>query len=124
MSRAKYLLENFPGLWAKAQGEVEDIIEGCGHRELSGIQGAGGHSDPTGNRAARLAEAHDLTIILEKVRQWIDKELPPGDRPLLLAVWRYPFGWYWIARELHRGVPECRNNWIHLCSKLEDFLSR
>lgn len=126
MSRAKYLLENYPALWAQARGEVEDALEGNrgpGFVEVNRDQG--GHSDSTAARAAKLLEANILAGDLNRVRMWIDTRLPPEDRPLLLAVWRARnLGWWWVARELRREMARCVDRWNQLCNDLQEFLDR
>lgn len=125
--RGEYLLANFPGLWEMVHGQVEDIIEGgsAGDFTTTGRYSGGTHGDPTGKRAIHLYEINNLAGELWKVRSWIDTQLPPGDRPLLVAAWRAgPLGWRWVARELRTGVAECIDRWSHLCNNLQVILDR
>lgn len=126
MNRAEYLLQNFPGLWYQVNEDIEDTF-GCGSHEVYVEigRGHGSHSDPTARRAAKLYDANILTGDLARVRQWIDTQLPPEDRHLLLAVWRAGnLGWFWVARELRSEVVECIYRWNRLCTNLQEFLDR
>lgn len=124
MNRAEYLLRNLPGLWTQFNENIEDALEGSSHGVYVGIgRGHGSHSDPTARRAGRLYEVNILAGDLALVRKWIDTQLNPGDRLLLLAMWRQgAFGWFYVARTLRTEAGKCKEQWSRMCKQLEEYL--
>lgn len=122
---AGYLLRYYPSLWNQIRSREEDTLEGGAHGDYSGSGRVplGVHSDPTTARALALAEVSTLAGKLEQVREWIDTQLYPGDRSLLLEVWRSrELSWRWTARQLSLGVSECLERWSKLVEQLSEWL--
>ncbi|MCL6558131.1 MAG: hypothetical protein K6U74_04880 [Firmicutes bacterium] len=123
---AAYLLRHFPVLWEQACLMAENALEGGSHGDLTGTgrHPTGSHGDPTARRALALVQARSLKSKLKLIEQWINTRLPPEDRPLLLAIWRYGWlGWPAVARELGRGAGECRRRWAVMVKGLTNWLT-
>ena len=118
----KRLLLYFPQNWLAYRENEEQVLYGGWERPFDDVKvTTGGISDPTGNKAVALAALHDQLNRLNVVRQWIDHRLPPGDRRLLISVWRYhEFGWLTTARNTGLGVSECKRRWNRLTTDLEN----
>ena len=122
---AGYLLKYFPSLHEQAQRQAEDALEGNVAASLTeNRHGQGGYTDQTARRGIALAEASVLADKLTLVRQWIDEELNPDDRLILLSVWRGNRwdDWHWVSREMRMGVNECRQRWNRLIQGLAAWL--
>lgn len=116
----------YPIFWEQAQEMVAAALFGgsCGDYTGAGRRVEGAHSDPTMMRALRLLEARELQEQLALVRRWVDCELRPEDRPLVLAVWRVGWlGWRTVGREL--GLPGwwCRSRFDELTQQLFSWLA-
>ena len=123
---AEHLLRSFPALWEQACLSVEDALEGSSHGDLTGTgrRPTGVVSDPTARRGIALLEAGDLSAQLNLIREWIDNELLPKDRPLLFAVWRqHGLGWPVTAKELDLEVDECLQWWNEMVTRLTEWLT-
>ena len=85
------LLLAFPGRWENLQAKRESILEAyhsINAFDVVRIQ-TGGHSDPTGKRAGRLAEIKERDALLQAVRDWLAIGLTDTkDRIVLLDLWR------------------------------------
>ena len=125
MKTAAYLLKYFPNLYEQAQRQAEDALEGNVTVNLTKMRsGQGGYSDRTGQMAVTLAEANLIASKLILIRQWIDEELNPDDRLILLSVWRSNRwgGWWWVSREIGLEVCGCRQRWDRLVQGLAAWL--
>lgn len=121
-----HLLKRFPVYWQQALIDVEDDLEpsSSGNFDTVNRHGQGGHSDPTGDKALRLVDLSDLIDKLKKIRQWIDQELHPEDRALLVAMWRVGvYGWRVVARELRWEVQTCVLRWESLLTSLSGWMT-
>lgn len=122
---ASYFLYNFPGLSEAAAEKRADILEQGRQGAFAGGFRGGGTPDPTAYRAILLADGSELERILSQVGQWINFEMPPKDRPLLLAAWRLGrFGWHWVAKDLKVEVWQCRFQWDKLTAGLAAYLNQ
>lgn len=125
---AGYLLLHFPELTEQARHLADDALHGNRGRDLSQPQrrSEGQVSDSTMKRGLQLAEALTLSDHLARVRQWIDTEMPPGDRELLLTTWRtHQYGeWKLVAKELGRDLTECLDWWNAMISDLAQWLNQ
>lgn len=123
--QANYFLAHFPVLTREVRNRRDDIINQCRQEAFAGGTRGSGHSDPTANKAILLADGSVLEDILCGVRAWIDADLPPQDRPLLIAVWRSRnYGWFYVSRELKREVRRCQARWSILTSHLAVHLNQ
>ncbi len=121
--QAAFLLYNFPALMEQIELRRENILEGCRQSAVAGGRKGSGHSDPTIKKALLLIEDSEMVKTLSLVRQWIDEELPPVARPLLLSVWRVgKYGWSWVAKDQDEGVKACRDGWESLVENMLSFL--
>lgn len=121
--QAAFFLANYPALCENLESQRENIIEGYRQSAVAGGRGGSLHSDPTARKAILLLELSDLITILRLVRQWIDCELIPNRRPLLLSVWRLgKYGWQHVAKERCMGVVQCQEWWQQLTESLLTYL--
>ena len=121
-NQAEYLLLNYPSLSAELYNRQQTILQRYRQRAFSGgSRYTGRYSDPTGSKAVRLLEAEEEGRHILLVGQWINTELRPRDRPLLINRWRR-HNWPDIARRQGVDAWECIIAWNIMIIRLADYL--
>ena len=108
------LLSGYPMLYNYVTGRREDIIHGYRQGCFGSIRSSGGVSDPVLSKVVRLDELSRAVLVGRLVRRWIDYELQPEDRPVLLAVWR--------GAKLDEG--RWRHRWETMTDNLAGYMSQ
>ena len=88
-SEAQTVLTEFPSLWESLQERRCQILESYGNGNA--YQGGGrsyGHGDKTGKKAARLIDLEQEERLLGVVREWLTIDMDPGDRQIIINLWR------------------------------------
>ena len=123
--QAGYFLMNYPSLTQAAHNRRDDILNQGRQEAFTGGIKPSGHSDPTAKKGILLADGNELEVILRQAYEWINNELSPHDRPLLLAVWRLgKYGWYYTAKDQGREVWQCRYRWENMTAALAAYLNQ
>jgi hypothetical protein len=124
-AQAAYYLANFPNLTRQAQDRREDILNLYRQEAFAGGNKQSGHSDQTASRGILLADGSEIENILNSIKKWIDLEMSPGDRALLIAVWRSRHcGWHYVSKETRLEVWTCYSKWITLTKQLAAYLNQ
>lgn len=117
LHNAEKLLRNYPALTAYVSGRRLDILSNYSAYTRSTETN---HADPTGNRVVKILELSKLERALKITAKWLDNELFPDNRSLLLDVWRgYP--WRFIAR---REGWQCMETWNQMTTSLANYMNR
>lgn len=124
-AQAAYYLANFPSLSQQVYNRRDDIINQYRQEAFAGGNRQSGHSDPTAKKAILLADGLAVEDILYNVRLWIDTQLSPRDRPLLISVWRSrDYGWSYVGRELNTEVWRCQARWHTITIQMAAYLNQ
>lgn len=111
---AERLLRGYPMLYNYIAGRREDIIHGYRQGCFGSIRSSGGVCDPVLSKVVRLDDLSRIVATGRLVRRWIDYELQPEDRPVLLAVWR--------GAKLDEG--RWRHRWETMTDNLAGYMSQ
>ena len=94
-------LLNYPAMTDYLVNLRESILHGGRTFTFSRSGYTGSYSDTTAKRAVRLVEISTLEKVLSLIGQWIENELQPKCRPVLIDRWR---GYTWPVIAKRRGV--------------------
>lgn len=122
IKQAEYLLLNYPSLSAQLHNEQQNILQRYRQTAFAcGIGHSYSYSDSTGSKAVKLVMLegeYRNTILISK---WIDTELRPRDRPLLISRWRR-LDWLEISRRLGVDAWACITAWNMMAMQLTEYL--
>ncbi|CVK17542.1 hypothetical protein [Sporomusa sphaeroides] len=120
--QAEYLLLNYPSLSAQLHNEQQNILQRYRQTAFAcGIGHSYSYSDSTGSKAVKLVmleEEYRSTILISR---WIDTELRPRDRPLLINRWRR-LDWMAISRRSGVDAWTCITAWNLMIMQLTEYL--
>lgn len=123
--RAAYLLRYYPILFEWLENSREDIFHGYRQTAYVGGNRGSGHSDPTARKAERLLKLQHIEGLLAGVGEWINNDLEPYDRPVLIEFWRLRhLGLHWVARSLNMEAWRCKARWDIMTKSLMNYLKK
>ena len=111
--QAEQLLAEFPVIFQGLANQRINILH-SGRKNCdvtSSRRSTGAHSDPTAARALTLVKIDTSVQLLVLIRKWLDYELKPQDRVLVICTWRR-LSWETISKKHQMvGVRACQKNW-------------
>lgn len=119
---SEQILIHYPEIYNLA-GARDNILNTYRQQAYAAIRRRSGHGDPTLGKTLRLLQLADAAAAISATGRWIEEELHPADRPLLLQVWR-GLGWSTIARRGGVTVSATITTWTSMITNLTTYINQ